>query len=750
MDIVIVIILCSIILYVVFGNQTEKKYKKGLAALQSNNLELAEQLFHDIYEKHTDAKNKLNEITFKRGELAEKAGQLEKAYEYFSTLQNNNPDAAKKLIEIDFARGETAKKDGDLNAAYNYFSKIATKSNKAFYEASKIDFKRGVAAELSKNYSLANDYYSKSSTYKEDAKIHYGSVCRKLICHMKIDSLPAEKQTSEIISSTFDEKLKNDFLYRYAVKLIKKEKIQYASEFIAKNLDRNLPEAENLESFILNFKKSQLRKTIEEINDSLFNSENKTTSTELLYNKIEEQKNIINEFPQYSTTIYEIQKNLFGKLVQQYISEGQFEKCLDHIISYPNFQENVDLLKNAAICCIRIVLENKISESNYRKIIPVWLTTIYNDDIFINSLETTTWDDDYTFSIENAVGKYGSFIYKREWTNINREKSSESNIAIGDSQRELINLFEKGLNDIQPESLHDTIYSFYTEEKKAISQLVELLGYDILHATPEFANRFKVGETILNRASLRYGKNENENLLRIGSKYINLVIENGGVKLQTDYKFEKYASSLWYQQLAVKHVNNKATASLTAEIFKNVIERFDSIKDDFEEKCISAIRKFISLNDQDETLIPLMEKLLEIIPSSDKLRYLFADFVTSYCIDKINAKSISEPRALELLIKAIVACPDNHKTAKNLAIFVGMHLSDDNFNRKLKSLIPSLQKIESESLYDSFQNELLPLRDELNSLLRKSNINYSRVRDCISTIDELINSVEPLDDDTLN
>ena len=249
---------------------------------------------------------------------------------------------------------------------------------------------------------------------------------------------------------------------------------------------------------------------------------------------------------------------------------------------------------------------------------------------------------------------------------------------------------------------------------------------------------------------ISYGKNENENLLRIGSKYINLVIENGGVKLQTDYKFEKYASSLWYQQLAVKHVNNKATASLTAEIFKNVIERFDSIKDDFEEKCISAIRKFISLNDQDETLIPLMEKLLEIIPSSDKLRYLFADFVTSYCIDKINAKSISEPRALELLIKAIVACPDNHKTAKNLAIFVGMHLSDDNFNRKLKSLIPSLQKIESESLYDSFQNELLPLRDELNSLLRKSNINYSRVRDCISTIDELINSVEPLDDDTLN
>ena len=139
----------------------------------------------------------------------------------------------------------------------------------------------------------------------------------------------------------------------------------------------------------------------------------------------------------------------------------------------------------------------------------------------------------------------------------------------------------------------------------------------------------------------------------------------------------------------------------------------------------------------------IMEQVFNIIPHSEKLGYLFANYTTSYCIDKINSKSITETKALELLVKAISICPDNHKTAKNLAIFVGMHLSDVDFNMKIKSLIPSLQKIESESLYESFQNELLPLKNELNSLLRNPNINYSRVRDSINIIDELINSVEP-------
>jgi RNAse (barnase) inhibitor barstar len=111
--------------------------------------------------------------------------------------------------------------------------------------------------------------------------------------------------------------------------------------------------------------------------------------------------------------------------------------------------------------------------------------------------------------------------------------------------------------------------------------------------------------------------------------------------------------------------------------------------------------------------------------------------------DKINSKSIKETKALEFFFNAITTCPENHRTSKNLAIFVAMNLTDYAFSNKIKSLIPSLKSIESECLYDSFQTELLPLSVELKSLMKKPNINYTRVSETINLIDELINSVDP-------
>ena len=67
MEILIIIIIGGIILYLVFEDKTGKKYKKGITALQADNLDLAEQYFKEISGKHKEANSKLEEITFKRG-----------------------------------------------------------------------------------------------------------------------------------------------------------------------------------------------------------------------------------------------------------------------------------------------------------------------------------------------------------------------------------------------------------------------------------------------------------------------------------------------------------------------------------------------------------------------------------------------------------------------------------------------------------------------------------------------------------
>lgn len=743
MDIVILIIVLGLILFIIFGNQTKKNYKKGVNALCLGDLDLAEQFFRKISDKYPPAKTKLDTVTFKRGEIAEKAGNLNLAYDLFLSIQERYPDAVIKLIDIDFSRGISAKNKGDLDLAYSYFSKIADKNKNAFYEASKIDFKRGIDAETNRNYTLAKSHYQRSLSYKDDIKMHYGSLCRTYLCDIKKNELPSEKDIAIVAKSAFDTQMINDLLYRYTLTHLKRGNYNFASDIIKNYADNSLPEFNNLGNVIVNVKKTSLRRILEEINDSLTNTRIDSSFLENINKKIETNKDIINDFPDYSQDIHEFQKNIFSKLIIQYLNENQFEKCLDFIISYPNFYNNTELLKNAGICCIRIALENQLNEKNYKKIIPIWLTAVYNDDIFINSIEYTTWDDDYTFSVKGAIGKYGSFIYERDWSNINNEAQSETNISIGNSQRDLMNIFEKSLNCVQPENLQNKVFSFYAEEKNAISDLVETLGYDILHSTPEFAKRFNFGSNILDLAERRYQKDKKERLLKTGAQYVDLVLENGGVKLQTDYIFEKYASSMYYQNTALNHLKNKNVDLLEEKVFKKVIERFASVKSEFEEKSLSIIREFISKNEEDKSLIPLMEALLRIIPDSDKLRFLFADFTTNYCILQYNSNPFTAVTSLDLLIKAIEICPTNHRTGKNLAIFISMNLSDNTFSWSINRQMSSLERAKSENLYEIFQSELIPQKRKLNSYLGKPNIDFFKVKQRMELIDKLIDCVKP-------
>ena len=104
MDIVFLIIVWCFVLYLVFGNQTKKKYKKGLSAMKSRDLDLAENYFQQIVKKHPEAKSKLEEIIFKRGLIAEESDDLNLAYDYFSSIQNKNTEAGKRLILIDLVK----------------------------------------------------------------------------------------------------------------------------------------------------------------------------------------------------------------------------------------------------------------------------------------------------------------------------------------------------------------------------------------------------------------------------------------------------------------------------------------------------------------------------------------------------------------------------------------------------------------------------------------------------------------------
>lgn len=750
MDIIIVLIVSALILYYLFGNPTERKFKLGLESLKANDLDKAELLFNSISNSHSQAKIKLNEIKFKRGEQALSTGNADKAYDYFSSIESGDPLANlsdARLVEIDYNRGISAKRNHNLEKAHDYFLKIAHKNKNAFFEASKISFNKGLKKESTGEYNSAIECFDKASSYKEDLDFYLSAVYRKLICQLKSSIAPADNEINQLTTNSKIQLVVDDFNYRYAVKLISEKKYSNSLELIQTRLSHRPEIISELTNYIDNTKKLKLKNILTSTNSLLSEKEITTTKIESIFNLINHNESLINEFPQYSTKLSEVKSNLFNKLVYQYLEEQSFEKCLNHILSLPKFYDNIDLVKNSAICCIRLVLLGKLNNENYKKIISVWLSAIYNDDIFINSLESTSWDDDYTFSVNNTIGRYAKYLFEIKVDNINRNPPSDSNISIGQAQRDLLALFESSLHTIGDEQLNKNIQLFYSKEKSAIENLSKLLGFDVIHCTPEFARQFKVQPTILKYLNYGYDKHKTEDILELGSQYIDLVFnDKGGVMLQVASPFEKYASSKFYSQSTLEHIRNKKPANIN-ESFLEVINRFETIKDDFEEQAYNILSDHLNLEGETQSLIQLIEKVHKILPSSERLSYLLSETITSYCIDKINSKNITAANGLELLVKAIVACPENHRTSKNLAILVSVNFLEEGFRSSLKKLIPTLNEIESESLYESLESELEPLKDELNKLLKRQNIDYAKVRELIRTIDSLVISVKPDEED---
>lgn len=750
MDIVIVLIVSALILYYLFGNPTERKFKLGLESLKANDLDRAELLFNTISNSHPHAKTKLNEIKFKRGEQALGAGNIERAYEYFSSIESNDPlstESDTKLVEIDYKRGIDAKRNNNIELAHEYFLKIAHKNKNAFYEASKISFNKGLENESAGKYNSAIEYFDKASLFKDDSKFYLSAVYRKLISQLKNNITPSTTDMNLLANNPAIQAISDDFYYRYAVKLINENQYLSCLELIQTKLSHSPDTISELTTYIDNTKKLKLKDVINSINSLLSEKEITTQKIESVFNLLNHKEALINEFPEYARSLDEAKSNLFNKLVYQYLEEQSFEKCLNHILSSSKFYDNIDLVKNSAICCIRLVLSGKLNTGNYKKIISVWLTAIYNDDIFINSLESTSWDDEYTFSVNNTIGRYAKYLFEIKVDNINRNPSSDSNISIGQAQRELLALFESSLHSIGDEQLNKNIQSFYSTEKSAIENLSKLLGFDIIHCTPEFARQFKIQPIILKYLNYGYEKHKTENILELGSLYVDLVFnDKGGVILQVGSAFEKYASSKFYSQSTLEHIRNKKPANVS-ESFQEVINRFETIKEDFEEQAYAILSDHLQLEGETLPLIQLIEKVHKILPLSERVSYLLSETITSYCIDKINSKNITSANGLELLVKGIVASPENHRTAKNLAILVSINFLEEVFRDKLKKLIPTLNEIESESLYESFKNELEPIKGELNKLLKRKNIDYTKVRELIQTIDSLIVSVKPQQED---
>ena len=185
-------------------------------------------------------------------------------------------------------------------------------------------------------------------------------------------------------------------------------------------------------------------------------------------------------------------------------------------------------------------------------------------------MEDTTWDDNYTFTLYEAIGSNYS-QHEEIPDNVNYDEISESNISIGATQRELLQQFETIIHkEIEDTSLSKLVNDFYDKEKEAIEKIIEIVDSDIFFATPYFAISNGLNNQIIKELDNDYHNYSNEDVLEAG-------VPTSKFKLTVVYQYF-FANDLVDKVItAINNENPTAIKNLNTKNNKKWIEKFDNI-----------------------------------------------------------------------------------------------------------------------------------------------------------------------------
>lgn len=747
MEVVIILIVVGILGYVFYQTLPNPKFQKANSLFESGNFDDAIKILNSIFEKHADAPAKLAECKLMQGQNSKSKNPIEalklfnEAVEIKKRLPSNASKGKFELVEVKASYEIALILFNTANAVTNSESKVknlkdnirfidnATKSGiendfailkkKHSYELAEIYFRYGLQNEKStkltdaiQNYSVAKAYASESS----HSKVLYNSITRIAICKLK-----SKPKDIEFVSfNDFNKaelKYAYDFFYRYVLYLLKKESYTDAETILKNHLNLPTQTVEQLKELL---KTKQIKQAVQKVNqinitiEQLYEKSFPFDEVKALYENLDvwitEIKAII---PDVAEKLKTIKPSLFNRLLSHYISAEQFGNGINLIQKFPSFWESPELLKNLGICCYGYTAKGNLSDKNYRVVISNWLTSVFSDKVILKSLEATTWDDNYTFTLIDAIGSN----YQQHSDlpdNANYDDVTDTNISIGSAQKELLQQYETLLHKtISDTSLSKSVHDFYTEEKEAVQRIVSVINNDILFAAPHFAKSYGLNEEIIKELDNDYDEYSNEESLEAGIPYL---------KGNADTYVREYATARETVSSMVAAIHNEKLNDLkavTTDKKRTLIEKYQTISDTMEDTLFHAFTSKIDDDGDNENLIPLMEECIRFAKDNSKLKAQCSTYIYDYC--DLNWGTEPEVKLLELMIISIKQNPNNYRAAKSLTILINnnlMGIANDTCNSvsRVYSLIDEVKNIRSQVLKDALK-ELIVLRKKvLNSI----------------------------------
>lgn len=741
MEIVIILIVVGILGYVFYQTLPNPKFRKAKLLFDSGNFDEAIKILETIFAKIPEAPLILAECKLKQGQKAKDSNEALKYFNEAVEIKKRLPTnfdkriyefvEAKAQFEIALIQFKSATtvanaeskikslKDNlqfiDSTTKTGIESDFSNLQNKHSYELAKLYFTSGLQCEKEtyypeaiRKYKTAKDYSTKASI----EEIRLNSAVRIGICKLKENPKDVEFVSFDEYNRA-DQKYAHDFFYRYVIYLLKKESYTDAETILRTHLNLPSQTVEQLKELLKTKQIRQAVRKVEEINttiEQLYEKSFPVDEVKTLYENLDVRINEIKPIiPDIADKLQSIKPSLFNRLLSHYISVEQFGNGINLIQRYPKFWESPELLKNLGICCYGYTAKGNVSDNNYRIVISNWLTSVFSDRVILNSLEATSWDDNYTFTLIDSIGS--NYQQHNDLPdNANYDDITDTNISIGATQKELLQQYETLLlKTISDPSLSKSVHDCYTEEKEAVERIVSVITNDILFAAPHFAKSYGLNEEIIKELDNDYVEYSNEESLEAGIPYL---------KGNADTYVREYATAketISTMVTAIQHEKLNELKAVATEKKRAIIEKYETINDSMEDTLFHAFTSKIEEDEDNENLILLMEECIRFTKENLKLRAQCSTFIHDYCDS--NWRTKPAVRLLELMIKSIRHNPNNYRAAKSLTILINNNLMDiandaTNSTSKIYTLIDEVKNIRSQVLKDALK-ELISLRNKV-------------------------------------
>ena len=555
-------------------------------------------------------------------------------------------------------------------------------------------FKNGLAYEIQNQFVEAIACYDIIfKDFKNVIEIFELIVLRIQIVYLKDTLLFKECINNEAISDLLGiSKRSNvviDLAYRYAIHLIKIEEISNAIQVI----ENYLPSKSKDVILLKGICKNTEIKIAKDLLDNLNLKIERINAQKL---SIEEVMQIISELEVIKTKcailndieerIFDLKDDFNNYVIYKYFEEENYKDCLSFIKNYNNIYINDGIqFRNAAIASLGIIATGRMTEENYNELISVWVTAIFNVKLFIDSLNYTSWDDKFTFSIQNALG---SLIDDDKDTipgNVNYDDVDNTNISIGEVQKYLLDKIEILISkETYNDNFKIVCLNFLHDEINAITSLNSLeLADQIFGCTPYFAKQNnhlleRISESLTNE--LQYNDINSEDVLKVGILYN--IKEN---------QFKRYSDAIILNNKSIEVIKSKSESQIKLIFTKQNISKIKNYDELYLKLCNDLREEFKNQIKDEKYFEKTITNFLVICKaiSDENLDYLVSNSTNRICVSKLNEETISKSNGLKILADVYKVIINNDKLNENIqaiinAAVIDVILEDD---RTLKSIV---------------------------------------------------------------